>query len=471
MNLKTILFLSLLLTLVTPLLHAEGDQNPNVRIIWGEHPSTSAIVSVSAKDAILHLDIKQNESVQAYKNNLKPFKTGRYRDVSWLAVNDSEMSKSSYTHFKLDNLKPSTKYYFVIESKMGTSQSFYFVTAPDDDRPFKLIYGGDSRSDSKARRLVNMLIKKTCAEDSDIVAFVHGGDYNALPDSWNQWKQWLDDNELLVADDGRVYPIIPTRGNHEGGGVSYNHVFGFPAAEKTDYWSTPIGKLLWITLDSNVSHGGDQKLFLEKELQRGQDFRWIVPSYHRPAYPAVKRPGNAYIHWVPLFEQYNVDFVAESDGHVLKRTVPIRDGQQSDDGIVYVGEGGLGVPQRKPDLSRWYLKPPGMASSGHHIQRLSFSKTQALYEAISLDGSVVDSYTFLPRNRKNKIKEETQEEPKAKKTGLSKTIQISPAELTNEKQSPTKESANKKSLLIGGVAACGIFFALLGFRKWSRNRN
>ncbi len=472
MNLKTPVFFSLLLSLCSTLAFAQVDENPHVRIIWGTHPSTSAVISVTEKNATLHFDTQQHETIQAYTNTLKPFKTGRYRDVSWLSVSDSDMAKASYAHFRLDNLSPSTKYHFVVEGKSGTSQAFYFITAPEDDRPFKLIYGGDSRSDPKARRLVNSLIKKKSAEDSEIIAFVHGGDYNGLPDSWSQWKQWLDDYEILVADDGRVYPIIPTRGNHEGGGVSYNHVFGFPAAEKTDYWSTPIGKLLWITLDSNVSHGGKQKAFLENELQRGQGFRWVVPSYHRPAYPAVKRPGNAYIHWVPLFEKYNVDFVAESDGHVLKRTVPIRDGQQSDDGIVYVGEGGLGVPQRKPDMSRWYLKPPGMAASGHHIQRLSFSKKQALYEAITLDGKVVDSYAFSPRNRGNKNDDKPAEETKKKNTGLTKIIQISPEELVSDPTPQVETPTTRKPLFIGGLAACGLFFVVfLGFRRWSRDRN
>ena len=60
--------------------------------------------------------------------------------------------------------------------------------------------------------------------------------------------------------------------------------------------------------------------------------------------------------WVPLYEKHNVDLVLESDCHCIKRTIPIRNDKPSPDGVVYLGEGGYGAPQRDPDLSRWYFQ-------------------------------------------------------------------------------------------------------------------
>ena len=54
-------------------------------------------------------------------------------------------------------------------------------------------------------------------------------------------------------------------------------------------------------------------------------------------------------HFCPLFDKYHIDIALESDGHCMKRTAPIRHGKKDPTGIVYVGEGGLGVGQRK----RW----------------------------------------------------------------------------------------------------------------------
>ena len=92
-----------------------------------------------------------------------------------------------------------------------------------------------------------------------------------------------------------------------------------------------------------------------------------------------------------------MDLVVESDGHVIKRTVPIRNEKEDPTGIVYVGEGGLGVPQRKPKTDRWYLQKPGMSGAGHHVMRVSFSKEKLDYEVVLLDLSEADRCQFFPR--------------------------------------------------------------------------
>ena len=92
-------------------------------------------------------------------------------------------------------------------------------------------------------------------------------------------------------------------------------------------------------------------------------------------------------------------FVIESDGHVIKRTVPIRNEKKDSTGVVYVGEGGLGVPQRKPDLSRWYLRSPGMATRGHHVMNIRFTPEKIDYKVVLLDRSIADQSIFRPRKK------------------------------------------------------------------------
>jgi hypothetical protein len=82
---------------------------------------------------------------------------------------------------------------------------------------------------------------------------------------------------------------------------------------------------------------------------------------------------------------------------VIKRTVPIRNEKKDPTGIVYVGEGGLGVPQRIPKSNRWYLQSPGMTGSDHHVMRVVFGKEKMDYEVILLDGKQADHYEFFPR--------------------------------------------------------------------------
>lgn len=302
-----------------------------------------------------------------------------------------------FHHVRLQDLKPATRYAVVLESNGVRSQPFHFYTAPIQNRPFKLVVGGDSRSDSETRRKVNRLIAQIVQEQPTVLAFAHGGDYVATGKNLEQWSQWMTDHELTTTSQGRLLPIIATRGNHDEGPL-FNQIFD---ASPTDpnYFATRFGdSACLVTLNSNTSAGGAQAKWLRRQLQQARpQVRWLLAQYHRPAYPAVKAPGAALEHWVPLFEQFNVDLVCESDGHAIKRTVPIRNNQLDPTGVTYIGEGGLGVPQRTPKTDRWYLESPGKAGQGHHVQLLAFADEQLEYQTILLGGSVFDAHTLQPR--------------------------------------------------------------------------
>jgi hypothetical protein len=368
----------------------------HLRVVWHENPATEAIVSWSTDgpaETYLVWDDETHDAADEYEHRSSGAQnSGQY----------DEDAAPVFHHHTLSGLEPASEVHFRVVTEAGASRPYWFRTAPADARPFVLLYGGDSRSDSAARRAMNRRIRDLVESDPTVVAFHHGGDYIETGSSWPQWDRWLRDWQETVTSDGRVLPIIPARGNHEGDGVLYNRVFGFPGDAKSvgDWWTTRIGEdFTLIVLDSNVSQAGAQREWLDETLAELQKHRWIVPSYHRPAYPAVKTPGGALYHWVPLFEQYNVDFVLESDGHVLKRTVPIRDGQPNPNGVVYLGEGGLGVPQRTPDTDRWYLQSPGMAKAAHHVQALRVTPDAVFYAAILENGEVADTHTFRPRRR------------------------------------------------------------------------
>lgn len=100
--------------------------------------------------------------------------------------------------------------------------------------------------------------------------------------------------------------------------------------------------------------------------------------------------------WVPLFEKFDVDLVCEAVGRNIKRTVPIRNGRKDETGVVYIGEGGLGVRQRTPKEDRWYLKKPGMADRGHHVQLLTFTPDKLQYRCVLLGGKVLDRHVLAP---------------------------------------------------------------------------
>ncbi|MEM7674672.1 MAG: metallophosphoesterase family protein [Myxococcota bacterium] len=285
-------------------------------------------------------------------------------------------------------LQPSTRYTISVSTDGRTSPPHWFVTAPTDDRSFRLLFGGDSRSDPVQRRLMNRRIAAMVAEDPGILALAHGGDYVANGRRWSHWQQWLDDWGDAIGPTGRILPIIPARGNHEGFGPLFGEIFAEPGAPDY-YYLTRIGSFRLFTLNTETSLAGDQREWLAKGLEHESSARWRIAQYHRAAYPAVKMPSEALRYWVPLFEEHQVDLVFESDGHALKRTVPIRNAAYDPSGVVYLGEGGLGVMQRRPQR-RWYLKKGGMAASAHHIHVLSVSADKLEFWAVGADGRELD---------------------------------------------------------------------------------
>ena len=121
---------------------------------------------------------------------------------------------------RLRNLQPSTTYYFVIQDSEGCSKRMSFKTAPDNPyERLSIIAGGDSRNYREARQNANKIVAKLRPH-----CVMFGGDMTGA-DSDEQWKMWMDDWQLTIARDGRITPIIVTRGNHEQDNRSLVNLF------------------------------------------------------------------------------------------------------------------------------------------------------------------------------------------------------------------------------------------------------
>jgi hypothetical protein len=340
------------------------------RVIWTTDPQHTATISWST------LDAGDEHEVQVLGQ--EPGDTARvfpsHRDGQFTTSSDLIQAKF-YHHAKVTGLEPGKLYEFVIDSGAEPSAPMTFRSAPavDSSEPFSLIYGGDSRTGKEDRKRMNRLSKELVASHPEAIAFLHGGDYVYDGSDLGMWDDWLTHDELRTMEGGRVLPIVPTRGNHDFGAI-FEEVFDTPGGKDKNYYHTalPFGVNL-LTLNTNISHAGEQRDWMKLQLEELRaKSRWLLAQYHRPAYPAVKEAGTAKTAWVPHFEYHNVDLVFESDGHVIKRTLPIRDEGHDPTGVVYLGEGGLGVPQRTPHRNRWYLQEPGMTARGHHLTLATF---------------------------------------------------------------------------------------------------
>jgi len=172
-----------------------GDPATTMTIGWNQISGHSVAVLYGTQD--------HGQDFEQYENFQLPDRTVLYKGMN--------------NHFvRLTGLQPNTAYYFVIVDSEGVSQRFWFKTLPDTpDQPLSIIAGGDSRRSGSQTsphepRIESNRIVRTIRPD--FVAF--GGDYTDK-DTDGQWQTWMDDWQYTTGEDGRMFPILPTRGNHE----------------------------------------------------------------------------------------------------------------------------------------------------------------------------------------------------------------------------------------------------------------
>ncbi|MFT5778348.1 MAG: hypothetical protein ACI837_001304 [Crocinitomicaceae bacterium] len=275
----------------------------------------------------------------------------------------TEAKNMSNYFVKLRDLKPNKRYYFCIHDSKGYSKIYYFSTVPDvPTERLSFIAGGDSRDLRVTRTKGNKLVAKLKAH-----AVLFNGDFTGL-DTPKQWVDWFEDWEHSISADGRITPLVVTRGNHEITNRSIVNLFDVP--NKRIYYNVIFGGSLLnvISLNSEILKYGRQKIFLRSTLKKHASFDWQLPQYHRPIRPHVKHKKEMktqYKNFLPLFEKTdNVRLCLENDSHTCKVTWPIlaSDALGSEEGfirndslgIVYAGEGCWGAPLRTADdLKCW----------------------------------------------------------------------------------------------------------------------
>lgn len=265
---------------------------------------------------------------------------------------------------KLTGLLPNTPYYFLIKDSEGTSKRFWFKTAPNTNERLSFIAGGDSRNNRDVRQNANKLVAKLKPH-----AVFFGGDMTNL-DTVFEWMNWLEDWQLTTTEDGRMFPIITARGNHEQSNKVIYNLFNTPSSDV--YYALTFGDNLIrsYTLNSEITAGGNQSNWLKFDLKNNKNVVWKMAQYHKPMRPHVKSKSEGndeYTNWATLFYKHKVNLVCESDSHSVKSTWPIKpcsgtenceEGFERDDknGTVYVGEGCWGAPLRKSDDSKKWTR-------------------------------------------------------------------------------------------------------------------
>lgn len=370
------------------------------RLTLRADPSTTAVIGwnqVSGSNPVVYYGtVDQGTNWSAY-----PYSKAVDRSTSFAGMNNR--------FARLSGLQPNTAYYFVIKDSDGTSQRFWFKTLPNNpNERLSVIAGGDSRNNRTPRQNANKLVAKLRPH---VVMF--GGDMTASGTN-TEWSEWFDDWQLTIANDGRMFPVITARGNHESSNSIIDNLFDVPSS--SIYYALNLGGTLVraYTLNTETSIAGTQTNWLSSDLAANSNVTWKIVQYHKPMRPhqSGKVEGNdQYNNWAQLFRQHNVKVVVESDAHTVKTTWPVvpSTGSGSDEGFVrddvngtvYVGEGCWGAPLRPADDNKNWTRNSGMFN---HFNWLFIDQNKIELRTVNVDNasqvsSLTDATIFsMPAN-------------------------------------------------------------------------
>jgi hypothetical protein len=319
-----------------------------VRASWRSDPSTTMVIGwdqvSGGRPAIFYDLVDHGDNRAAYAFRQPPSWANRTHGMNNVFV-------------RLEGLRPNTVYYFLITDTEGSSRRYTFKTAPNNPQErLSIIAGSDSRNNRAARCDANRLVSKLRPH---FVMF--GGDMTDTG-SDQEWRDWFDDWQLSIGSDGRLFPIVVARGNHETHNDVLVNLFDVPSKD-VFYGLSFGGDLLRVyTLNTQFPGGGVQRDWLGRDLQAHQHMTWRIAQYHQAIEPHTARKQSRkelVQQWAVLFHRFKVQAVIESDAHVVKTTWPIRPGagpgsaadfvRDDSDGTVYMGEGGWGAPLRPAD--------------------------------------------------------------------------------------------------------------------------
>ena len=328
--------------------------------------------------------------------------------------------KSAVQHaVRFLDLKPATKYAYRVGDGSTWSEWNVFQTASTRPDPFRFIYLGDAQNDIHS--LWSRTIRTAFATAPDARFMIHAGDLVADGFDDHLWGEWSEALGFISA----MVPSLPVPGNHDLHRApdstetsdplltppSWRQHFALPmngpeALRGQSYYLDYQGTR-FIALDVNAFGGtiqpnsakervAQQEVAWLEKLLRDNPNRWTVVFSHYPVYPIAKqrtRFVEMESRLVPLYDKYHVDLVLQGHDHSYGRTYKLRGGKVVSDtepGTVYaVSVSGPKMYEVEPLNPELFAKT---LAGSQLFQVVSVSQERLLFQAYTIDGSVIDSF-------------------------------------------------------------------------------
>lgn len=293
---------------------------------------------------------------------------------------EEESAKTSH-EIKLSNLSSSTKYYYQVKCGNYSSEIYHFKTAVPKNKSFKFVIIGDTRTQ---HHIHQSLVDKIVKVNPDLV--INTGDLVNDGENLDDWEMFFKINKDLIVNT----PYYPTLGNHERDSRNYFDIFSLPNNER--YYSFDWGDIHFIILDSNIPYLKlkEQSEWLQKDLQENKLAKFKLVFFHHPYYSTNRFPFRQPYYqtirevWGKILKEGEVDAVICGHDHFYQR--------DEEEGIHYIVSGGGGAPLH---YIGEYLPTTKKAEKVHHFIVASFKDKKLIFEVISGEGKIIDSFEII----------------------------------------------------------------------------
>ncbi len=299
-------------------------------------------------------------------------------------------------------------------TSLAESEERSFDTPVSTDDPFVVTAVADSGYYYPAKEILD-------------AAATHNPDVHLIPGDWScengvtEARDWWDTYCANIrAAAGKVLLAL---GNHEDEPVPSGYEefewnrelvgmgdvgwYQWPDPNDPAFLADPDYRAHFITLDSTGDAYDDpaQREFLLNAtgdagaLVDAQLFDWQIVQFHHPFFTSGNgHGGSPHVadEWAKLFDEWGVDLVFMGHEHAYERTHGVcYDGTLSEGCPVYVltGGGGRGLSGFDPVQPAWSARRARI----HQYTRVELRPESASFQAIDVEGRIIDSARILPR--------------------------------------------------------------------------
>lgn len=335
-----------------------------------------------------------------------------------LSLSATETTTACDHKVKLDRLQSGTKYYYSVESSVGTEDDF-FVTAPAKDlastqvKSIRIWVVGDSgRGNEIAAQVRDGYLKFTGTRHTDLWLMLGDNAYDT--GTWDEYQRGVFEMYPQILRNSVLWTAI---GNHDAGSASsewqtgpYYELFNPPtqgeaggvASGTAAYYSFDYGNIHFICLDSYGSDRaaeGSMLTWLTEDAALS-DRDWKIAFWHHPPYTKGSHDSDTEIELIemrerilPIIESAGVDLVLSGHSHSYERSYLIDGHYGNSDTFTseMKQDGGSGQEDKSGAYCKSSVPHAGTVYivAGTSALADDVSPHPAMYKSLSIPGSLV----------------------------------------------------------------------------------